>query len=49
MKKLVTLLLSLSLIFAVGCGSSTTSIRFGSAAVGGMYSEFANAYTQVVS
>lgn len=49
MKKLVTLLLSLSLIFAVGCGSSTTSIRFGAAAVGGMYSEFANAYTQVVS
>ena len=50
MKKIVTLFLSLSLVFAVGCGNaSVTSIRFGSAAVGGMYSAFANAYTQIVS
>lgn len=50
MKKIVTLFLSLSLVFAVGCGNvSATSIRFGSAAVGGMYSAFANAYTQIVS
>lgn len=50
MKKIIALFLSLSLVFAVGCGStSTTSIRFGSAAVGGMYSAFANAYTQVVA
>ena len=48
MKKLITLLISFSLIFAVGCGSDTTSIRFGAAAVGGMYSAFANTYTQVV-
>ena len=50
MKKIVTLFLSLSLVFAGGCGNaSVTSIRFGSAAVGGMYSAFANAYTQIVS
>lgn len=50
MKKIIALFLSLSLVFTVGCGStSTTSIRFGSAAVGGMYSAFANAYTQVVA
>ncbi len=49
MKRIVTLLLSLSLIFAVGCGSSGKSIRIGAAAVGGMYFSFANAYTQVAS
>lgn len=49
MKKILTLLLSLTLVFAAGCSSSGSSIRFGSAAVGGVYSSFANAFTQVVS
>lgn len=49
MKKLAVLLVSLSLIFAAGCSSSDSTIRFGTAGVGGMYSAFANAYTQLAA
>lgn len=49
MKKIAALLVSLSLVFAAGCGSSGSTIKFGSAAVGGMYSAFANAYAQIVA
>lgn len=50
MKKSAIFLGSLSLLLtAAGCASSGSSIRFGSAAVGGIYSAFANAYTQIAS
>lgn len=48
MKKVLSIILCLNLLFCSGCSRQET-IRFGAAGVGGMYYPFANAYTEMAS
>ena len=48
-KKLLSLTLCVSTLLLGGCGMTSNKIRFGTAALGGMYHSFGSAFTQLVS
>lgn len=49
MKKIIAFFSCLLMALCAGCSSGGQTIRFGAAQVGGMYSLFANAYSQIVA
>lgn len=49
MKKILCILLSCLVVFMTGCGGHNKNIRFGAADIGGMYYEFASAFTQLAN
>lgn len=49
MKKIFAFFSCLLMALCAGCSSNGQTIRFGAAQVGGMYSLFANAYSQIVT
>ena len=49
MKKLLCMILSLSVLLLAGCGSGGKEIRIGAAGLGGMYYSFSNAFANVAS
>lgn len=49
-KKITAITIAAVLTFSISaCSNSSNSIKFGTAAVGGMYSAFASAYAQIIS
>lgn len=49
MKKILCILLSCLAVFMTGCGGHNKNVRFGAADIGGMYYEFAGAFTQLAN
>lgn len=49
MKKIIAVFLSLVLVLQTGCSVGNEKIRFGTAAVGGVYQSFADTFTNLIS